>query len=89
MSRHHKRLSNARWERTRQAVFRRDNQRCLECGKPGFEVHHLIPLDENGAEYDMDNLACYCRTHHIDLHRKPLPPERAEWAALVQELANS
>ena len=90
MSNHHARLSSCRWEHVRRQAFKRDGYRCQQCGKPGrLEAHHIIDLDQGGAEYDLSNIRAYCRDCHIAHHRKPLSPEREAWRVLVAELLDS
>ena len=91
MSRHHKKLSNSRWQAVRKRILHSAGFRCQKCGRPGrMEVHHLHELNRGDADpYDPTALVCWCVACHLAFHRKPLPPERAAWAALVQELANS
>ena len=35
----------------------------------GYELHHIEPIAEGGAVYDVDNLGVTTPRHHIDLHR--------------------
>lgn len=40
--------------------------RCSECGRAGrLEVHHVKPLAEGGAAYDLANLRVLCRPCHF------------------------
>jgi 5-methylcytosine-specific restriction endonuclease McrA len=34
-------LKTEAWKRKRYVVFKRDNWRCVSCGAPATEVHHL------------------------------------------------
>ena len=87
MSRHHQTLSGPRWEATRRAVLDRDGHRCLLCGRPGLlEVHHRIELQAGGSPYDPDNCVTWCRSCHIDHHRRDMSPERAEWRDYIEDL---
>ena len=80
-SRFHKKLSNARWSRTRQRVLDAASWRCARCGKYANEVHHRVPLHRGGAAFDKDNLEPICRGCHIAHHRPPLDPAWVEWKA--------
>jgi 5-methylcytosine-specific restriction endonuclease McrA len=58
------------WERVRNTVLRRD-KRCMECGtemNDRFEVHHIKPISEGGAEFDPDNCISLCYRCHKDRH---------------------
>ena len=45
----------------REAVFKRDNYRCVNCGSTkNLEVDHKVPL-ANGGTNDMANLQTHCR----------------------------
>lgn len=77
-----------RWARARRAVLDRDGWRCTKCGRPGrLEVHHVTPLRDGGAAFDLANLVTLCRDCHIALHREPPDPERAAWQAKLRDLA--
>ena len=85
MSRNHVRLTGARWRRLRRRALDRDNWRCTRCESPlDLEMHHLIPLDEGGDPYALDNVAMQCSDCHIDSHRVIADPERAKWLDLLR-----
>lgn len=50
----------------REAVFTRDNHRCLACGEPGVDAHHIMErrLFDDGGYY-LDNGATLCEVHHL------------------------
>ena len=82
MSRHHRALSGAHWERTRQRALERAGRRCERCGRPGrLEVHHKTALEDGGAPYAPDNLRVLCRDCHLAEHHDD--PERAAWRAFL------
>ncbi|MGW6741647.1 HNH endonuclease [Streptomyces sp. NPDC055025] len=78
------------WDRTRQAILRRDNWMCQwdvstggKCVEPASEVDHIIPVSMGGGEQH-SNLQSLCRWHHAQktgkeastfAHAKP-PKER-------------
>ena len=69
----------------------RDGWRCRQCGRAGrLEVDHIVPLEDGGAAYDLDNLQVLDRGCHIRKtaleNRKPLRPEVEAWYRLVAEL---
>ncbi len=68
----------------------RDGWRCTSCGRVvtvTAEVHHRVPLEEDGAPYDLDNLATLCRDcHHAAHGKRPETKQAAEWGQFVAEL---
>ena len=89
MSKNHQALNRARWGSVRRRTLHRDGWRCQQCGAAGrLEVHHLVPLAEGGAPYDLDNLQTLCRPCHFKTFpRKVQPPEVQAWLDLVADLA--
>ena len=49
----------ANWLRTRQAILRRDANRCLHCGAPASIVDHIVS-PRNGGSDDPGNLRSLC-----------------------------
>ena len=46
----------------RQAVYRRDGERCVECGQQdGLTLDHLVAAQDGGSD-TMSNLRVVCRT---------------------------
>ena len=83
----HRRLSSARWERSRQAALKRAGWRCEVCGRPGrLEVHHKTPLHKGGHPWAADNLQVLCRGCHLSEHRRPVSPEVEAWQKLMRDL---
>ena len=70
-------------------MFTRDGYRCTLCGKAGrLHAHHVRPLHLHPDQdpYDPAGSVTYCRSCHIDHHRRPVSPEALAWRALVAEL---
>ena len=90
MSREHRKLDPWLWGRARHAAFKRDGWRCTECGKAGrLEAHHEPPLRDGGDPYDLAGIKTLCRGCHIERHREDdMTPGRAEWLAMVDDMAN-
>ena len=94
MSRHHTHLHARRWVVVRRVVFRRDNYRCVMCGKPGrLECDHVTPMQREPGQdpYAPDGCQTLCRRCHIEKtrqenRREPTPAESA-WRELVAEMA--
>ena len=61
------------WWDIRKKVFDRDNGKCQArtasgtCGKPGNEVHHVIPLSRGGTT-TLSNLITLCKACHDIRH---------------------
>lgn len=65
--------NSKRWKKVRQQVFNRDFGLCVDCGKAGEEVHHLITLTpENIHDINItlneDRLVTLCKDCHFKRH---------------------
>lgn len=51
----------------REGVFERDDHKCVVCGAPAVDAHHIIErrLFPDGGYY-LDNGASVCETHHLE-----------------------
>lgn len=51
----------------RESVFKRDSHKCIICGKPAVDAHHIIDRScfVDGGYY-IDNGVSLCSEHHID-----------------------
>jgi len=70
----------------RKQVFERDNYKCVICGKPAKDAHHIIErrLFADGGYY-LDNGASLCEQHHIEAEMTKLSCEFIrEKAKIVQ-----
>lgn len=93
MSAHHRRLYQERrreWEAARRQALADASGRCLRCGDPATEVHHLKPLQDGGALTEQSNLAPLCKRCHKAQHRAlrggiMTTPAARRWQTLVQE----
>ena len=63
----HKRAGHRRqWDRLRRACLDRDHWRCTKCAAAGWlEAHHLKPLHQGGAPFDLGNVTTLCRSCHL------------------------
>lgn len=64
-----------RWKRVRRIVINTNRGRCQECGKAGWEVHHIIPLTEQNLTnpdiaINPDNLMLLCTRCHDSMRTK-------------------
>jgi 5-methylcytosine-specific restriction endonuclease McrA len=48
-------------------VLTRDKGRCIYCGSPRVELHHIVYKSHQGADIE-ENLVCLCRHHHTLVH---------------------
>jgi ATP-dependent DNA helicase RecQ len=64
---------SADWVNIREAVLRRDNYKCVECGTPcrsaEADVHHLLPRSAGGPD-EPSNLITLCDGCHAARHPK-------------------
>lgn len=73
---------NVSWESARHQALQRDKV-CQNCGHDGreyrkngvliynyLEVHHIKPISQGGAEFDLDNLMTLCEECHKIMHGK-------------------
>ena len=62
------RLTGQRWTDLRNAYLRM-NPACETCGRPGEEVHHVIPRQQRpDLVYDRNNLRTLCKSCHLAVH---------------------
>lgn len=73
-----------RWRATRARAIERDGGRCTvsrllggECSRRSLHVHHIVPLEDGGAAYELDNVGTSCASHH------------AMWEALRRQLVRN
>jgi 5-methylcytosine-specific restriction endonuclease McrA len=64
-----------------QAVAKRDDYRCVYCGNPYIEFHHIIRRSA-GGKHTVDNLICLCHEHHTWAH---MHREGREWCEKWRE----
>lgn len=60
----------------RNGVFERDNHKCVICGAPAKDAHHIIErrLFKNGG-YFLENGSSLCETHHLEAEMTTLSVE--------------
>jgi len=63
-------------EQFRQNVFARDENKCVVCGQPAVDAHHLIErrLWSDGGYY-IENGVSLCAQHHLEAEQTLLSPE--------------
>lgn len=58
--------SKEKWEKVRNQVLERDNYKCIVCGKPATQVHHIhLRSKRKDLLYEMNNLVSLCDKHHF------------------------
>lgn len=68
-SQHTRHLNRTLWEHARVARLTYDDGRCVYCGAPATEVHHVVAVADGGDLYGHDNLASVCPSCHATLTR--------------------
>jgi len=68
-----------RWASVRKRAIDRDGEQCADCDLPrdehretfdrDLEVHHIEPVSEGGAKFDLENLVTLCVPCHLERHR--------------------
>lgn len=67
--------SKAKWEEVRNQVLKRDNYKCIVCGKPATQVHHIhLRSKRRDLMYEINNLVSLC--DHCHNHQSN---ENLEW----------
>lgn len=68
----------------RQAVFNRDKHKCVICGNPAKDAHHIIErrLFSDGGYY-LENGASLCAIHHMDAETTTLSCEDIREAVAI------
>lgn len=68
----------------REGVFQRDNHRCVFCGSPAVDAHHIIErrLFPDGGYY-IDNGISVCEEHHLACERTDISVEEARLAGNI------
>ena len=78
--------SKAKWEEIRQKALSRDNFKCIVCGKPATQVHHIhLRSKRKDLIYNLNNLVSLCSEHHF--HRSAYKyNEQTELIARVKNM---
>ena len=55
-----------KWEEARKKALIRDNHKCIVCGKPATQVHHIhLRSQRKDLLYELNNLVSLCDIHHF------------------------
>jgi len=70
----------------REGVFDRDNHKCVVCGMPAKDAHHILErrLFEDGG-YHIDNGVSLCEQHHIEAEKTILGCDELREFAKIQK----
>lgn len=71
----------------REGVFKRDGHKCVICGEPAKDAHHIMErrlFDDGG--YHLANGASLCQIHHIQAEETTLSCEEIRTAAKIKEV---
>lgn len=68
----------------REGVFNRDNHKCVFCGSPAVDAHHIMErrLFPDGGYY-IDNGISVCEEHHLACERTDISVEEARLAGNI------
>ncbi|MBD1262007.1 hypothetical protein HZY62_15500 [Maribacter polysiphoniae] len=61
-------LKSAAWKRKRYVVLKRDNWKCVYCGKRDTQVHHKRYSKKNIGKEPIKWLVSICKSCHDELH---------------------
>ena len=70
----------------RNGVFKRDNYKCVICGEPSKDAHHILErrLFTDGGYY-LDNGASLCETHHIEAEETTLSCDEIRYKCGIEK----
>lgn len=71
----------------REGVFKRDNHKCVVCGEPAVDAHHIMErrLWPDGGYY-LDNGVSVCEEHHLDCESTVISTEEIREAAGIEKV---
>ena len=80
-----------RWGVLRRLALARDGGLCVRCRAEGRTsaaeiVHHLEPIRDGGAPWELENCESVCRACHTAEHGPTPTPAQRGWTNLVREL---
>ena len=58
---------HAIWHKVKKEAAARDGYRCILCGAPATDVHHVVFRSQGGKD-DVNNVVCLCRACHEAAH---------------------
>lgn len=73
-------------DKFRESVFTRDNHKCVVCGAPAVDAHHIIERRLfNDGGYRTDNGASLCSDHHLEAEKTNISVEEIrEYAGITK-----
>lgn len=86
-------LRTKRWKALRLEALRRDDYKCVKCGRRGrLEVDHVLPVRTHpDLSWTLSNLqtlcaSCHTRKTRVECGHKELPEPRRQWREFVNAL---
>lgn len=75
----------------RDAVFKRDNYKCVICGQPACDAHHIVERrlfvsPEEFGGYFLDNGASVCQKHHLLCESTEISTDEVRRAAGIKQI---
>lgn len=84
-------MKNQNRAKFREAVFKRDNNKCIVCSKDAVDAHHLVerclwkePSEQGG--YIVDNGVSLCSLHHIEAEKNIILPKTLRKLAGIKKV---
>ena len=78
-----------RWRRLRQALIKKANYLCQDCGRSvpesHFDVHHKIPIEKCDDPFEQSNLQVICKACHRKAHCQDYP-DKGAWDNLLNTI---
>ena len=80
-------VSKNKWEDVRDKALKRDNGKCIVCGKPATQVHHIhLRSERKDLVYELNNLCSLCSKHHLHKGRERYE-EQTKLIALAKHMS--
>lgn len=75
-------------EKFKEEVFKRDNNKCVVCGEPAVDAHHIIDrkLWGKSCGYFIDNGVSVCVSCHWKCEKNEILPEQLRLSAKIHKI---
>lgn len=71
-----------------QAVKKRDNYKCVRCGKPAVHAHHIFSRRHKRTRWEIQNGISLCFYEHWYWVKSSEPDDKAEYLKLLEKRVN-